>query len=78
MLQTRTNIAPPFAAGRKALGALRRGLPRMRSAVEGWLRRTRQRPEPILLDGGLMRKGGPPTDQTNNQRLMPIRLPRQF
>ena len=75
---SRTNIAPPLAAGRKALGALRRGLPRMRAAVEAWLRRTRQRRGLARLNDGLLRDIGLPAEQRDAAKLMPFRLPRQF
>lgn len=78
MLQTRTNIAPPRAAGRKVLGALCRGLPLMRAAVDAKLRRTRQRRALIRLDDGLPRNIGLPADRSGAPRLMPFRLPRQF
>jgi len=72
MLQTPTNIAPPRAAGRKVLGALRGGLQRMRAAVDAWLRRTRRRRAPSRLDDGLR------ADRSNGPKLTPIRLPRQI
>jgi uncharacterized protein YjiS (DUF1127 family) len=75
---TRTNIAPPLAAGRNALGALRRGLPRMRAAVEAWLRRPRQLCVLNRLDDGPLQDIGLPVDQRDAGNLMPFRLPRQF
>ena len=75
---TRTNIAPPLAAGRNVLGALRRGLPRMRAAVEAWLRRARQRRALIRLGDGLLQDIGLPAEQRDAGKLMPFRLPRQF
>jgi uncharacterized protein YjiS (DUF1127 family) len=75
---TRTNIAPRLAAGRKVLGTLRRGLPRMQAAVEAWLRRTRQRRALIRLNDGLLQDNGLPAEQRNAGKLMPFRLPRQF
>jgi uncharacterized protein YjiS (DUF1127 family) len=78
MLRTRTFIAPPRAAGRKILGALRRRLSRMRAAVEAWLRRTRQRRALIWLDDGLLQDIGLPPEQSDADKLMPFRFPRQF
>ncbi len=75
---TRTNIAPPLAACRYALGALRRGLPRMRAAVEAWLQRLRQRRALNRLDDGPLQDIGLPVEQRDAGHLMPFRLPRQF
>jgi uncharacterized protein YjiS (DUF1127 family) len=75
---TRTNIAPPLAACRYALGALRHGLPRMRSAIEAWLRRPRQRRALNRLDDGALQDIGLPVDQRDAGNLMPFRLPRQI
>ncbi len=77
-MQTRTNIAPRPAGGRTVLGTLRRGLRRVRAAVEAWLRRTRQRRALIRLDDGLLRDIGLPADQSDAPRPLPFRLPRQF
>lgn len=78
MLHTRMNVAPPRAGGRKVLGALRRGLPRMRAAVGAWLRRTRQRRALIRLDDGLLQNISLPANQSDAPKLMPFRLPRQI
>ena len=65
MLQTRTNIAPPRAAGRKVMGTLRGGLLRLWGAVETWLWRTRRRRAPNRLDDGLR------ADRSEGQKLTP-------
>jgi uncharacterized protein YjiS (DUF1127 family) len=76
---TRTNIAPPLAACLDALGALRHGLPRMRAAVEAWLRLVRprsaltERPTGHLLHDIGLESGG-----NQNTRAIPFRLPRQL
>ena len=76
---SRTNIAPPLAAGRKALGALRRGLPRMRAAVEAWLRRVRPGPAPAeRLSGHLLHDIGLESGGDQGTQAIPFRLPRQL
>ena len=68
----RTNIALLWAGGRKVLGAVCGGLPRMRAAVDAWLRRARRRRVPNRFGDGLR------ADRSNGAKLMPIRLPRQI
>jgi hypothetical protein len=72
MPRTRTKIAPPQAAGRKVLGALRRGLPWMQAAVGTLLQHSPQRSAPNRPDDGLR------ADRSNCPKLTPIRLPRQI
>jgi hypothetical protein len=79
MLRTRTNLAPPLAAGRIVLGALCRGLPRMRAAVEACLWRVR--PGPALaarLSGHLLRDIGLESGGDQGTHAIPFRLPRQL
>ena len=80
---SRTNIAPPLAAGRNLLGALRRGLPRMRAAVKAWLRRvcpgSGSGPAPAeRLSGHLLHDIGLESGGNQNTRAIPFRLPRQL
>ena len=78
---SRTNIAPPLAAGRNVLGALRRGLPRMRAAVEAWLRRVcpGSGPAPAeRLSGHLLHDIGLESGGDQGTHAIPFRLPRQL